>query len=312
MMVVGGGFRRFALAGISVMAVGVTLLASVERVSAKDAEQRSSVKTLHTLVMGSLISVPKISPTSSTRAPTTSTKKPTPTTGAVSSAVKPPIPGTWKLAFSDDFNGSSLDTSKWADSSSAEADQGHGNKGNKQLEWNQGANCTVAGGVLTMTAKRESHGSYDWTSCLLTTTPSYTFRYGYIEERSILPGVKGFWPAFWTWQANGVNSWVETDVYEFYSDNHSKLYLTQHSGNAGGCTLDATFDPSGGWHTYGADIQADGTTWYFDGKQVCKTGSTHTANANIITNLAVFADIQPDASTKSATKKVDYIKAWQR
>ena len=28
---------------------------------------------------------------------------------------------------------------------------------------------------------------------------------------------RGFWPAFWTWQAPGVDRYIETDVYEFYS-----------------------------------------------------------------------------------------------
>lgn len=221
----------------------------------------------------------------------------------------------YKLVFDDEFNGTSYNQSKWTDSSSAEADGGHGNQGNSQLEWNQGKNCQVANGVLKQIAKRESFTSpsgrrYDWTSCLLTTSPSLTFQYGYIEERAKLPAPKGFWPAFWTWQAPGVNSWQETDVYEFYSDNHTRLYLTSHSGSGGGCNYSPPFDPSADFHTYGAMITPTGTTWYIDGVRICSASGSPSAKTNIITNLAVYAQIPPDASLMSATKEVDYIRAY--
>jgi beta-glucanase (GH16 family) len=234
---------------------------------------------------------------------------------------RPPLPvgqkGGWEMAFSDEFEGNGVDPARWSDRSSAEGAGGQGNTGNQQLEWNQLANCTVSGGELVMTARRQAfnapNGSrYDWTSCLMTTTPSYTFQFGYIEERAVLPAPKGFWPAFWTWQAPDVNKHVETDVYEFYSDNHGKLYMTQHSGKQDRCNWSPSFDPSAGWHTYGAAIEPSGTTWYVDGAQVCHTRSTADAPTNIITNLAVYSKIPPAAGTDSAVKRVDYVRAWQR
>ncbi|SMH47428.1 carbohydrate-binding domain-containing protein [Azospirillum agricola] len=226
-----------------------------------------------------------------------------------------PAGSTWKLVFDDEFNGTKVDTTKWTDSSSAEADGGHGNLGNRQLEWNQMKNATVSDGILSLTAKRESYTSasgthYDWTSGLLTTSPSFTFQYGYIEERAKMPAEKGFWPAFWTWQAPGVNSWQETDAYEYYSDNKSKIYLTSHAGSGGGSIHDLPFDPTTDFHTYGVDIRPTGTTWYIDGVKVASASGSPSAPTNIITNLAVFKDIQPAASTMSATKQVDYVRAY--
>lgn len=221
----------------------------------------------------------------------------------------------WQMAFSDEFDESSLDTSRWSDKSDAEPDQGHGNLGNQQLEWNQAANCALSDGALVMTAKREPTSSsgqqYDWTSCLITTSKSYQFQYGYIEERSILPAAQGFWPAFWTWQARGNNNHTETDVYEFYSDNHTKLYLTQYSEDGGRCDWQPTFDPTKDWHTYGVAIAESGTSWYVDGKQVCHTDATSDGPTSIISNLAVYSKIPPAAATTEATKRVDYIRAWQ-
>jgi beta-glucanase (GH16 family) len=222
----------------------------------------------------------------------------------------------WTLAFSDEFEGAALDASRWTDRSSAEPDEGRGNLGNQQLEWNQAANCQVTDGELVMTAKRErvtspsSGQRYDWTSCLITTRRSYAFQYGYLEERSILPAARGFWPAFWTWQVKGADQQIETDVYEFYSDNHRRIYSTQYSGAQGRCDWVPRFDPSTGWHTYGVAIEPSGTTWYADGVAVCHTDATSAGQTNIISNLAVYAKIPPEDATTSATKRVDYIRAW--
>jgi len=233
----------------------------------------------------------------------------------------PPRPvgqgGDWELVFSDEFEGGSLDRSKWTDESSAEADDGHGNKDNDQLEWNQAANCVVSGGELAMTARRQGFTApsgvrYDWTSCLLSSAPAFTFQYGYLEEHAVLPAQKGFWPAFWTWQASGVDAHVETDVYEFYSANRHELELTQHSGGSGTCRWRPRFDPAADWHTYAAAIEPSGTTWYVDGAEVCRTAATSDGMTNIITNLAVHTADPPGKAVTTAVKRVDYIRAWRR
>ncbi|MEV6631017.1 glycoside hydrolase family 16 protein [Actinoplanes sp. NPDC051470] len=233
----------------------------------------------------------------------------------------PPLPAGqtegWDLVFSDEFEGATLDRQRWDDHSTAEPDMGRGNPGNQQLEWNQAANCQVRENALVMTARRQAVNAasgtrYAWTSCLITSTPSYKFQYGYIEERSVLPSAKGFWPAFWTWQARGVDKHTETDVYEFYSDNHGRLYGTQFSGARARCDIKPEFDPTGDWHTYGVAIEPTGTTWYIDGMQVCSSPATSDGETNIISNLAVYSKIPPDAGTTVASKHVDYIRAWQR
>jgi beta-glucanase (GH16 family) len=253
------------------------------------------------------------SPTSSTTATPTTT---TPTTTAADATAPLGASGSWRLAFADEFNGTALDTKKWSDCSWAEPDGCHGNLGNTQLEWNQADNCTVADGVLTMTARRESHTSasgqtYDWTSCLLTTARSYAFQFGYLEERAMFPAPRGFWPSLWTWQAPGVNAWVETNAYEYYSDNHTALYMTHHSGSGGSCKWTPPFDPSAGFHTYGVDIEPGGTTWFVDGTQVCNVPGTSTGRTNVVDNLAVYSGVPPDAATTSATKTVDYVRVWR-
>lgn len=257
-------------------------------------------------------------PSSTTTTTASSSTTSTSTTSTTVPLVVAPVgpTGTWRFMFGDEFSGTTLDPLKWATRSYAEADSGQGNKGNQQLEWNQAGNCSVGGGLLTITAKPDYIISptgvrYDWSSCLITSTPSYAFQYGYMEERAKFPPQAGFWPGFWTWQVPGLNQWVETDAYEYYSDNRSRLYLTQHSGSGGGCVINPGFDPSAAFHTYGVEVAPAGTTWYIDGKVVCTATGTAGGMANIITNMFVYAGVPPVAGTV-AQKQVDYIRAWQR
>ena len=222
--------------------------------------------------------------------------------------------GTWDLLFNDEFDRTSVDTTKWNYTSSAEADDGQGNLQNQQLSWNQGQNCTEASGLLTITAQRQTVTSpsgqvYDWTSCLLSST--FSFQYGYIETRAELPSPAGFWPGFWTWQVG--NSYIETDAFEFYSDNHSLLYLTQHSGAGGGCEgLAAGFDPTTAFHVYGVDIEPSGTTWYIDGHKVFTAAGTSTGATNILLDDFVYSVIPPASTTNSATEQIDYVRAYAK
>ena len=59
-------------------------------------------------------------------------------------------------------------------------------------------------------------------------------------------------------------------------------------------------------------IEESGTTWYVDGVEVCRTTATSDGVTNIVSNLAVFAEVPPAAGTTEAVKRVDYIRAWER
>jgi beta-glucanase (GH16 family) len=217
--------------------------------------------------------------------------------------------------FSDDFNGTGVDWTRWRDTSSAEADRGHGNKENQQLEWNQAANCSTANGILTITAKPDDITSpsgthYDWSSCLISS--DFAFQYGYIEARMKFPSPAGFWPAFWTWQAPGARTWVETDVVEAYSHERRRVYLTQRSGLGGGCTLKHLgFDPTQRFHVYGAAISRTGVRFYIDGHRVCSAPGTPDGPTNIALSTFVYS-LNPPAPGTRATTQIDYVRAWTK
>ncbi|MEB0303327.1 glycoside hydrolase family 16 protein, partial [Mucilaginibacter sp. 5C4] len=104
-------------------------------------------------------------------------------------------PRALTLVWSDEFNGSGLDGSKW------NIDNGNPNVNNEK-EYYSSANVAVTGGNLVITAKNESMGGQPYTSGKINTAGKFTVKYGRIEARIKLPAFQGSWPAFWMLGAN--------------------------------------------------------------------------------------------------------------
>ncbi|MFF3112775.1 family 16 glycosylhydrolase [Kitasatospora sp. NPDC057904] len=300
-----------------------------------------------------LPSVPTLPSAPLPSAPTPTDPSPRPPTTPARPAPAGPA-GPWDLKFADEFDGTSVDRTKWSFQSAAEADWsaapfGTGNPDNQQLEFDQPANCTVSGGTLDITAKPDDITSaggrhYAWSSCMLNSSPSYAFRYGYTEIRAKLPAPKGFWSALWTWAAPGVSIPAngETDAFEFYSDDHSRLHLTQHNpggapqdllpgfpwpgitrpgpnvpgrnvpgSNAVGTVHRPGFDPAADFHTYGVDIEPSGTDWWIDGRMVFHSSRTSNGPVNVLLDNFVYSKIPPVPGSRGHLL-VDYVRAWQR
>src|SRR5580704_5734211 len=108
-----------------------------------------------------------------------------------------PSPASWKLAWSDEFNGPANtrpDASKWA------YDIGHDGDGwgNHELEayTNSLENVHQDGqGHLVIRALKDASGNY--TSGRLITKGKFTTTYGKIEARIKIAHGQGIWPAFW-------------------------------------------------------------------------------------------------------------------
>lgn len=101
---------------------------------------------------------------------------------------------TWNLAWSDEFDGSSLNTANWT----AEIGTGTGGWGNNELQYytNRSQNLKVTGGNLVITAQKESYEGMNYTSARIKTQGLKNFTYGKIEARIKLPSGQGLWPAF--------------------------------------------------------------------------------------------------------------------
>ncbi|MCL4507219.1 MAG: glycoside hydrolase family 16 protein [Chloroflexi bacterium] len=168
----------------------------------------------------------------------------------------PGNPANWLLTFSDEFNGTSLDRSKWQ--TKYAYDSGHGDRSNNdEQEWYVDDAQTVGSGILTITTKQgclainraENYAPYDcalypYTSGLISSQYSFAQKYGYFEARMKIPAGQGFWPAFWLlpqpsplpltspWPDASVFWPPEVDIMENKGNATSTVYMTNlYSGD---------------------------------------------------------------------------------
>ncbi len=249
--------------------------------------------------------------------------------GSTGSSVTPPAPqsppasssgtpmptgvgGTWHLTFNSDFNGSSLNASKWTNCYPWTCTN-TGNSG--EVEWYTSANTSVSGGNLNLVARQQTvstpYGTRNYTSGLIQTQGKYSFTYGFAEARMYLPTGTGLWPAFWLIPEN--LTWPpEIDIVESW-DNPSRAQMT-YIWAPGSQSASSTTGLSPGWHTYAVDWEPGSITWYIDGVARKTITSSQAPIANqpmyLVVNLAV--DNAVTGSTPlPATMRVDYVRVWQ-
>ena len=172
------------------------------------------------------------------------------------------------LIFNDDFDGSSVDLSKW------QFDNGDGcptlcGWGNAEEQWYQPQNTTIVDGKLVITTKFEAAGGKQYTSSKLITSGKFTSRYGRYEASIKLPSAGGVWPAFWMLPENG--SWPftgEIDIMEAQQRNPESVSGTVHYSNGGwrftGREYSAGEDLSAGFHVYAVEWEPTEIRWYVD------------------------------------------------
>jgi beta-glucanase (GH16 family) len=242
-----------------------------------------------------------------------------------------PPAGTWKLTWSDEFDGpanTSPDASKWA------YDLGHGGDGwgNHELEAYTNAleNAHHDGqGHLIIRALRDESGNY--TSARLKTKGKFSTTYGKIEARIKIPFGQGIWPAFWalgadidkvSWPACG-----EIDIMENigrepgiqHGSLHGPGYSDGHS-ITGAYTLPDGGKLSGDFHVYGIIWTKNSVDFIFDGHSYLKATPTTLPPGKawnfakpyfLLLNLAVGGDWpgSPDSSTIFPQEMVvDYVR----
>ncbi|ADO75090.1 Glycoside hydrolase, family 16 [Stigmatella aurantiaca DW4/3-1] len=118
-------------------------------------------------------------------------------------AVQPNIRGTWQLQFQDEFDGASLDGTKWR--------LGGHYAGIAGVGGNSPKNVSVSGGNLRIKAQQGamsfSGKSYAYSGGEVSSFFNYRQQYGYFEARVKSPPVNGLWPAFWLMPDRGNYGW---------------------------------------------------------------------------------------------------------
>lgn len=176
----------------------------------------------------------------------------------------------WSLVWSDEFSGSSVDTSKWSFT------VGGGGFGNNEQQYytNSTNNAYIDNGVLVIRAIQESNGTENYTSAKLSSTESWT--YGKFEFRAKLPEGTGLWPAIWMlpedinvyggeWPICG-----EIDIMEYMGSDPGTALGTLHYGNpwvynTGYYYLSSGESFADDYHTFTMEWLPGEIRWYVDG-----------------------------------------------
>jgi beta-glucanase (GH16 family) len=120
---------------------------------------------------------------------------------------RPPIDGDWTLKFHDEFEGSTLDPSKWRIG-------GHYLGTSSDNIANSAEQLSVQNGNLKLSVKKAPLGfagkDFDYVGSEVSTYQQFNQLYGYYEARIKYDAVQGVWPAFWTMPDRGD---PQTDTY---------------------------------------------------------------------------------------------------
>ena len=240
-------------------------------------------------------------------------------------------PDGYRLVFSDEFDGGSIDGSKWNTRYRWGPDWIINSERQYYVDALAGGIGGTSpfshdGGALTISASRtpeELRGSANgqpWISGAMTTYGKFSMRYGYVEMRARFPAGQGLWPAFWLLHEGNDGSRPEIDVVEFVGKRRDRVYQTYHYYENYVLRSTPSFEvPGGDWsadfHTYGMRWEPGRITWYVDGRETNRyeSGSVSSEDMYLLVNLAVGGvwNGDPDDSTPSPARyTIDWIRAY--
>jgi len=226
------------------------------------------------------------------------------------------VPGDWALKFDGEFNGTSLDTTKWSTGWYGSGITPPAN--DQEDDCYDPAQVTEGGGALSLSLIQESENcgqDEQYASGLVSTMGKFSFTYGFVEARVWLPAVPGSpgevanWPSVW---ADGQN-WPEDGEIDIAEGISGQVCAHLHNApdpegiGAGGGTGCPSGTYTSGWHTFAADWEPGVITYYYDGVDIGSVTSGVTS-APMFLVLDYAAQGNADAP---ATMKVQDMRVWQ-
>ena len=240
-----------------------------------------------------------------------------------------------KLVWADEFNGESLNYSKWGVEENA---YGGGNNEQQIYRWDQ-KNLRVEDGKLIIEAHNDKPNvvgtSRPYSSARIRTKHRGDWEYCRVDVRAKLPIGKGIWPAIWMlpteekyggWASSG-----EIDIMELVGHEPSTYHGTLHYGGgwprnkykgdkfklAKGTFADDFHVFSLNWKKGRITWSIDGKVWQTQEKWYSEKGTfpaPFDQRFHLLINLAVGGQWpgNPDSNTKfPATMFIDYVRVYQ-
>lgn len=233
----------------------------------------------------------------------------------------------YSLVWQDEFNGNALNTTYWTH------ETGGGGWGNNELQYYRAENTSMNGGTLIIEARDDGYGGNDYTSSRMVTRNKFSFQYGRVDIRALLPKGQGLWPALWMLGQNfGSVGWPrcgEVDIMEMIGGNNREntCYGTVHWDEAGehasygGSTSVSGDNLAEAYHVFSIIWDEARIRWYVDNQFFHEVTITDAEKSEfhqdffLIFNVAVGGNWpgNPDGFTVFPQRmKVDYVRVFQQ
>lgn len=253
----------------------------------------------------------------------------------------------YELIWNDEFDGDTLDTTKWDYQYGNGGEYGTPGWGNNEWQYYlaREENVRVEDGKLIITAMKENNIYTSGRIRTITNSGEVLFSttYGRVEARIKLPVGDGLWPAFWmlpvdpsiygTWAASG-----EIDIMEAKGRLPGAFSCAAHYGQTWPNNVysgqEYTF-PEGtditDFHLYTVEWEPEEIRYYVDGECYYTLTDWYSKNAKgeeyqkgapfdtpfyILLNMAVGGNFDPQADTKNtefpAQMEVDFVRVYHK
>jgi len=185
----------------------------------------------------------------------------------------PPPIGNWEMIWSDEFNGTKLNSKNWTRCKRNNADWGNTLSDRSDL-------LNIKNGILELRGIVNPDTSKDKSPYLTAAVESrntFSFQYGKVEIRARFKSAQGAWPALWMlgknggWPANGEMDLMEHLNFDkvVYQTVHSEYTVNIDKSNTPRKGGTAQVNPDD-WNLYGCEWDKDKIVFTVNGK------STHT------------------------------------
>jgi beta-glucanase (GH16 family) len=255
--------------------------------------------------------------------------------GAEDPEEEPSAEKEWKLVWSDEFDGDSLNESMWSLQLGTGTEYGLTGWGNNELQYytDRPKNVRIEDGRLHITAHREDYEGMRYTSARIRTILKGDWQFGRIEVKAKLPKGQGIWPAIWMLPTDEVfGGWPnsgEIDIMELVGHEPETVHGTVHYGpdwpnnrHPGGFyTLDeGTFADD--FHLFSIEWEQNEIRWFVNGELYFRITPEDlqphpypfNARFHLLINLAVGGNWpgSPDDTTEFPQSLIlDYVRVYQ-
>jgi beta-glucanase (GH16 family)/ribosomal protein L31E len=245
--------------------------------------------------------------------------------------------GEWQLVWSDEFNGSTLDLTKWGYHPS-------GYSNNEQSYYSE-ENVSVENGKLILKAEMRSNpDNKPYVSGAIDSRGKFSQTYGRFEIRAKLPNGQGYWPAIWllpedkviygNWPASGEIDIMETggDVENYVGTIHYSGLNSQHLMQSTQSVKLPAGAQTADFNVYAIEWEPTEMRWYCNDVLMGSASNWSTYGATgqtkipypapfdkdfyLILNLAVggtfIGNVLPEVGNQTAQMEIDYVRVYEK